>query len=159
MEKGFLLYWVTLDGANIFPGHIKCSTLVVSYFTYPGVAVWDGAAMPTGITAYPVAVEFFVEISLSNLFRNDIVQGSHCCSPCQASACPCGRALRHRPRVKKLWVRLSFPRGGGTRGEGAESSLSCPLLHSIQNRVFSRRFWAHPIGYYNSSSTGSHHAG
>src|SRR5437867_2084687 len=81
MEKGFLLYRVTLDGANIFPGHIKCSTPVVSYFTYPGVAVWDGAAMPTGITAYPVAVEFFVEISLSNLFRNDIVQGSHCCSP------------------------------------------------------------------------------
>src|SRR5438093_302059 len=86
MEKGFLLYGITLDGAHIFPRHIKRSTPVISYFAYPCMAVRDGAAMPAGVATDPVAVEFFVQFSLSNLFRNDVVQGGHGVLPGEASA-------------------------------------------------------------------------
>ena len=77
MEKGFLLYWVTLDGANIFPGHIKCSTLVVSYFTYPGVAVWDGAAMPTGKASDTIPLNRLVEFTFPDVLIQDFAEGGH----------------------------------------------------------------------------------
>ena len=43
------------------------------------LALWDLATVPAGETPHPVAVDFFVQFALANVFMNDFAQCTHTC--------------------------------------------------------------------------------
>jgi hypothetical protein len=79
MEEGFFLYRIALDAPNIAPGHKQGSTQVVTNLANTRLAVWDLATVPAGKTPHPVAVDFFVQFALANVFMNDFAQCTHTC--------------------------------------------------------------------------------
>jgi hypothetical protein len=68
-----------LDDANITPGHIESSTLIVANLANAGLAVWNLATVSAGKTPHPVPVELFVQLALANIFMNDLVERTHRC--------------------------------------------------------------------------------
>ena len=79
MEEGFFFYRVALDATDIAPGHKQRSTAVVAHLANPWLAVWDLATVPAGKTPHPVAVEFFIQFTLANVYMNDFAQCIHMC--------------------------------------------------------------------------------
>lgn len=77
MEKGLLLDRITLHAADISPGNVKLPAAVVTNFADSGLALWDRTTMPAGKAAHPVAIKRFVQISLTNMFINDIAKSGH----------------------------------------------------------------------------------
>ncbi len=77
MEERFLLDGIALHAADVAPGHVKRSALVVTYFADTGLTIRNGTAMATGKTAYPVAIEFLVQVPLADVFVNDFTKGRH----------------------------------------------------------------------------------
>src|SRR5260370_7376463 len=77
VEEGFFLDGVALDAADIAPGHIQVSAPVVANLANARLAVWDLATVPTTKTPHPVAVKFFVQFPLTNLFMIDFAHIPH----------------------------------------------------------------------------------
>jgi hypothetical protein len=72
MKEGLFLDWIALDAAHIAPRDIEGSALVVADLANSGLLVRDLATMPTGKTPNPLAVELLVELTLANVFVNDL---------------------------------------------------------------------------------------
>jgi hypothetical protein len=77
MEEGFFLYRVTLNAADIAPGHIQSSAPVVANLANSRLAVWDLATVSATKTPHPVAVELFIQLAFANVFMNDFVERTH----------------------------------------------------------------------------------
>jgi hypothetical protein len=77
VKKRLLLDRIALDAADISPGYVEGSAAIVAYLADSGLAFGDWATMTTGITAYPVAVEFLVKFAFAHVLVDDIAKGSH----------------------------------------------------------------------------------
>ena len=76
--KEWLLFdGVTLGAGSVSPGDKECAAPVVADLADSGLAFGDWATMTTGITAYPVAVEFLVKFAFAHVLVDDIAKGSH----------------------------------------------------------------------------------
>jgi hypothetical protein len=77
MKKRLLLDWIALHSAYVAPGNIQGTALVEADLTNTGLALRNGATMTAGETANPVAIEFFVKITLTNVLVNDVAERGH----------------------------------------------------------------------------------
>jgi hypothetical protein len=77
MEKWLLFDRVALQYTGLAPGNVQSPASVVAHLADARLALRDGATVTTGKTAYSVAVKFFVEFALADIFVNDIPQRRH----------------------------------------------------------------------------------
>jgi hypothetical protein len=66
-----------LHAANISPWYVESSSLIETDLTNPSLALGDGAAMTTGVTAHAVAIKFFVELTFADVLVDDVAKGGH----------------------------------------------------------------------------------
>ena len=77
MEERLFLDGIALHSAYVAPGHVQSAALVVADLADSGLAFRNGTAMTAGVAAHPVAIEFLVEIALTNILVNDVAKGGH----------------------------------------------------------------------------------
>lgn len=77
MEERLLLDRITLHSTDISPGNKELPTAVVTNFADSGLALGNRATMPAGKATHTVAIKRFVQISLTDLFINDIAKSVH----------------------------------------------------------------------------------
>jgi hypothetical protein len=79
VEERLLLNGIALHAADISPGHVESSALVVANFANSGLSFWDGATVPTGETADAIAIQLFVKIGISylNVPVEDVAKSGH----------------------------------------------------------------------------------
>jgi hypothetical protein len=77
VKERFFLDGVALHAANIAPGHVERSSLVVTYFADSGLALRDRTTVATCITADPIAVQLLVEIAFADLLIENFPQRGH----------------------------------------------------------------------------------
>ena len=77
MEKWLFLDRIALHTAHIAPGNIERATLVVAHLANSGLTLGNGAAVATGVTANPIPLEFFVQITLTDIPVNDVAKSGH----------------------------------------------------------------------------------
>src|SRR5437764_13887083 len=69
VEEWLFFDRIALHAAHISPGDIERSTPVIADLAHPRLPVGNGAAVPTRIAAYPVAIQTFDQLGrrLANL--------------------------------------------------------------------------------------------
>src|SRR6266446_5564721 len=72
VEEWLLLDRVALHYTGVSPGNVQSPASVVANLADARLALWDGAAVTTGKTAYPVAVKPLVKLTLADILVNDI---------------------------------------------------------------------------------------
>jgi len=77
VEERLFLDGITLYAAYISPWHVKCPTLVETYFTDTRLAVRNRTTVATRITANAIAVQFLVQITFANLPVENFPQRGH----------------------------------------------------------------------------------
>jgi hypothetical protein len=77
MEERLLLDGIALHPAHISPRHVERARLVVAYLANSGLTVGDGTAMTAGVAAHPIAIEFLVQITFTDVLVNDVAKGRH----------------------------------------------------------------------------------
>ena len=81
MEERLLLDGIALHSAHISPGHVERAALVVAHFADSGLTIGNGTAVTAGVAAHPVAIEFLVQIALTDVLVNDVAKGRHRIEP------------------------------------------------------------------------------
>ena len=77
MEERLLLDGIALHSAHISPRHVERAPLVVTYFANSRLTFGDGTAVTAGVAAHPVAIEFLVQITLTDVLVNDVAKARH----------------------------------------------------------------------------------
>jgi hypothetical protein len=77
VEERLLFDRVALHYTGVTPGNVQGPASVVANLADTGLAIRDGAAVPSGETANSVAIKLLVEFALADVLVNDIPQRRH----------------------------------------------------------------------------------
>jgi len=66
-----------LHAAHIAPGDVESSALVVAYLAYARLALGNRATVAAGVATNTIAVQFFVQVALSDVLIYDFAKGRH----------------------------------------------------------------------------------
>ena len=77
VEEWLLFDGIALHSANIAPGNIQSAALVVADLADSGLTFGNRTAMAAGVTTNPIAIQFFVEITFTNVLINDVAKSGH----------------------------------------------------------------------------------
>src|SRR5213593_2864710 len=113
MGKGLLFDRVALHYTGVAPGNVQSPASVVADLADANLALWDGAAVTTGKTAYPVAVKPLVKLALADILVNDIPQRRHTPQPKPADF--------QTPLLKSVPVRRTRARTRIRSGRGRQT--------------------------------------
>ena len=77
MKERLFFDGVALNSGDISPRNIESSATIETDFTNSWLSFRDRAAVTTGVTADAIAIEFFVEIALTNPLIDNFAQSGH----------------------------------------------------------------------------------
>jgi hypothetical protein len=76
VEEWLLLDGITLHATDIAPWNIQRPTAVITNLAHAGLTVGNRACVAAGVTAHPIAVQFFVKLTLADILVDDIAKSS-----------------------------------------------------------------------------------
>jgi hypothetical protein len=94
VEERLLLDRIALHASHVTPGNIQNSALVVTDLANSGLTFRNGTTMAAGMAAHTVALELFVQVSLTNVVIENFAKCSHCTTSTHDFIWKCNRETR-----------------------------------------------------------------